>query len=144
VFAQVNDFHNWQAWSPWAKIDPAAKNSFEGPSSGKGAIFKWSGNKQVGEGTMTLVDSHPNDSIRIQLDFERPFKDTSVAEFTFTPTGNQTRVTWSMVGKRNFVTKAVCMFMNMDKIVGGEFEKGLTQINAVLASQHGAKTPAAQ
>src|SRR5580698_1329000 len=73
VFAQVNDFHKWQAWSPWAKLDPAAKNTYEGSSSGEGAIFKWSGNSQVGEGTMTLVESHPSDRIRIKLDFVRPF-----------------------------------------------------------------------
>src|SRR3954462_3002240 len=85
VFAQVNDFHNWEAWSPWAKLDPAARNSFEGPSAGAGAIFKWSGNDKVGEGTMTLTESHPNDLIRIKLDFVKPFEDTSTTEFTFKP-----------------------------------------------------------
>jgi hypothetical protein len=131
VFTQVNDFHNWQAWSPWAKLDPAAKNSFAGPPSGTGAVFKWSGNNQVGEGTMTLVESRPSDLIRIKLEFVRPFADTSTAEFTFQPAGNQTAVTWSMSGRANFVRKAFCLVMNMDKIVGGEFEKGLAQMKAV-------------
>jgi len=132
VFAQVNDFHHWEAWSPWAKLDPAAKNSFEGPSAGTGAIFKWSGNSQVGEGTMTMTESHPNDSIKITIDFARPMAGTNVAEFTFKPEGSQTVVTWSMTGRSNFVGKAFCLFVNMDKMVGGEFEKGLAQMKTVV------------
>ncbi len=125
VFAQVNDFHNWQAWSPWAKLDPAAKNTFEGPPSGPGAIFKWSGNDKVGEGSMTVTDGRPDEMILIKLDFVRPFAATNTAEFTFKPQGDQTVVTWNMFGRNNFISKAVCVFMNMDKMVGGEFEKGL-------------------
>src|SRR5579872_822449 len=112
VFAQVNDFHNWEAWSPWAKLDPAAKNTFEGPSAGPGAIFKWSGNDEVGEGSMTLIDSRPSDLITIKLQFVRPFEDTQTSEFTFVPDGDQTIVTWSIFGEKNFVSKAVCLFMN--------------------------------
>lgn len=128
VFAQVNDFHNWEAWSPWAKLDPNAKNSFEGPSSGVGAIFKWSGNDKVGEGKMTLTESKPNELIRIRLDFLKPFEDTSNVEFTFKPQGDQTVVTWAMTGHKNFVGKAFCLFMNMDKTLGGEFDKGLASM----------------
>jgi hypothetical protein len=91
--AQVNDFHNWEAWSPWAKLDPAAKNSFEGPSAGIGAIFKWSGNNEVGEGSMTITESRPSDLIKIKLDFTKPFEATNATEFTFKPEGNQTMVT---------------------------------------------------
>jgi hypothetical protein len=79
----VNDFHNWEAWSPWAKLDPAAKATFEGPSAGTGAIFKWAGNKEVGEGSMTITESRPSDLIRIKLEFLRPFEATNSAEFTF-------------------------------------------------------------
>src|SRR5262249_48543915 len=125
VFAQVNDFHKWDAWSPWAKLDPAAKNSFEGPEAGTGAVFKWAGNNEVGEGSMTITDSHPNDLIRIKLQFLKPFEDTSTAEFTFKPEGKQTVVTWSMYGGRNFIGKAICMVMDMEKMVGGKFEEGL-------------------
>lgn len=132
VFAQVNDFHNWEAWSPWAKLDPAAKNSFEGASAGTGAIFKWSGNNEVGEGSMTVTESRPSEFIRIKLDFVRPFEDTSTAEFTFKPEGDRTVVTWSMFGQRNFICKGVCLFMNMDKMLGGEFEKGLAQMKSVV------------
>jgi len=93
VFAQVNDFHKWQAWSPWARLDPAAKNTFEGASSGEGAIFQWAGNKEVGEGRMTLMESHPNELIRIKLEFLKPFQATNTAEFTFKPEGDQTIIT---------------------------------------------------
>ena len=131
VFAQVNDFHNWQAWSPWAKLDPAAKATFEGPSAGIGAIFRWAGNKDVGERSMTIIESRPSDLIRIKLEFLRPFEATNSAEFTFKPEGNRTAVTWSMEGKNNFIAKAVCLFMNMDKMVGGQFEQGLAQMKSV-------------
>lgn len=132
VFAQVNDFHNWEAWSPWAKRDPAAKAAFEGPSAGTGAIFKWAGNKEVGEGSMTITESRPSDLIRIKLEFLKPFQATNTAEFAFKAEGNQTSVRWSMAGKNNFIGKAVCLFMNMDKTVGGDFEKGLAQMKSVV------------
>jgi hypothetical protein len=132
VFAQVNDFHNWDAWSPWAKLDPAAKNTYEGAPAGTGAIFKWSGNKQVGEGQMTMTESRPSDLIRIKLEFLRPFKATNAAEFTFKPDGSGTLVTWSMSGNRNFMLKAFGLLMNMDKMIGGEFEKGLASMRAVV------------
>jgi hypothetical protein len=135
VFAQVNDFHKWQAWSPWAKRDPAAKNTFEGAEAGTGAIFKWAGNAEVGEGMMTLTESQPNELIKIRLDFSKPFENTCQAEFTFKPEGNQTLVTWSMTGQSNFVGKAICLFMNMDKMVGGDFEQGLKNLNEVLTGK---------
>ncbi|MGH8065598.1 MAG: SRPBCC family protein [Candidatus Entotheonellia bacterium] len=132
VFAQVNDFHNWEAWSPWAKRDPAAKATFEGPSAGTGAIFRWAGNEEVGAGSMTITESRPSDLIRIKLEFLKPFAATNTAEFTFKPEGNQTAVTWSMAGKNNFIAKAVCLFMNMDKTVGGDFEEGLARMQSVV------------
>jgi hypothetical protein len=132
VFAQVNDFHNWEAWSPWAKLDPAAKVIFEGPPAGKGAIFRWAGNKDVGEGSMTITDSRPSDLVRIKLEFLKPFEATNTAEFTFKPEGNRTAVTWSMEGKNNFIAKAVCLFMNMEKMVGGQFEEGLASMKSVV------------
>lgn len=132
VFAEVNNFHNWEAWSPWAKLDPNAKAEFAGPESGEGAKFSWSGNDKIGQGTQTIVESKPDERIRIRLDFEKPMKDTSEAEFTFKPQDDQTQVTWSMSGKKNFVGKAVCMFMNMDKMVGGEFENGLVNLKAIV------------
>jgi len=132
VFAQVNDFHKWEAWSPWAKLDPAATATFEGPTAGPGAIFRWAGNHEVGEGSMTITESRPTDLIRIKLEFLKPFAATNTVEFTFKPEANQTAVTWSMAGRNNFIAKAVCLFMNMDKMVGGNFEKGLAQMKSVV------------
>src|SRR5881409_4328433 len=103
VFAQVNDFHRWEAWSPWATLDPAMKQGYEGAPAGTGAIYTWTGNTQVGEGRMTLTESRPNELIRINLEFLKPFAATSTAEFTFRPEGNQTIVTWRMAGKNNFM-----------------------------------------
>src|SRR4051794_22338398 len=90
VFAQVNDFHNWEAWSPWAKLDSSMKQIYDGAPSGTGAIYSWLGNSKVGEGRMTLTESHPNDLVRIKLDFIKPFASTCTTEFTFKPEGNQT------------------------------------------------------
>jgi uncharacterized protein YndB with AHSA1/START domain len=130
VFAQVNDFHKWDGWSPWAKLDPAVVNTYEGPPAGAGAGFHWRGNKQVGEGHMTITESHPSDLIKIRLEFIRPFAATNSVEYTFKPEGSRTIVTWSMLGQRNFVLKAFGLFMNMDKMLGGEFEKGLANLKA--------------
>jgi len=132
VFAQVNDFHQWEPWSPWAKLDPAAKNTFEGPPAGVGAVFMWAGNDKVGEGRMTLTESHPNDLIRIKLDFIKPFASTCTTEFVFKPEGDHTTVAWTMSGHKNFISKAFCMFMNMDKMVGGDFERGLRQMKSAV------------
>jgi hypothetical protein len=131
VFAQVNDFHKWEAWSPWAKIDPAMKQTYEGASSGTGAIYTWTGNNQVGEGRMTIVESHPTDLIKIKLEFIKPWSAIDAANFAFKPQGNQTAVTWSLDGDNNFIGKAFGLFMNMDKMIGGDFEKGLAQMKSV-------------
>ena len=132
VFAQVNDFHHWEAWSPWAKLDPAMKQSYEGAPSGTGAIYAWAGNNQVGEGRMTIMESRPSDLIRVKLEFLKPFAATNTAEFTFIPEGDQTTVTWSMAGKNNFIAKAVHLFMDMDTMVGGQFEKGLARMKSAV------------
>ncbi|MBI2924099.1 MAG: SRPBCC family protein [Verrucomicrobia bacterium] len=132
VFDQVNDLHKWEAWSPWAKLDPAAKNTFEGPAAGTGAIFRWAGNNQVGEGSMTITESRPNELVRFRLDFLKPMAGSSDAEFTFKPEGNQTTVTWTMTGENNFIAKAICLFMSMDKMVGGQFETGLASIKSIV------------
>jgi hypothetical protein len=141
VFAEVNDFHRWEAWSPWAKLDPDAKSSFEGPEAGEGAKFSWDGNDKVGAGTQTIVESKPGERIHIRLAFERPMQDTSDVEFTFKPEGEQTLVTWSMWGEQNFMEKAFCMFMNMDKMVGGDFEKGLVSLKGIVEKAGEATSP---
>jgi hypothetical protein len=135
VFAQVNDLHTWEAWSPWAKIDPAMKQTYDGQPAGTGAIYSWNGNSQVGEGRMTITDSRPSELVRIKLEFMRPFAGTNDVEFTFKPEGNQTLVTWSMAGTKNFIVKAFGLFMSMDKMVGGMFEQGLAQMKAVVEAK---------
>jgi polyketide cyclase/dehydrase/lipid transport protein len=134
VFAQVNDFHKWEAWNPWGKIDPAMKQAYEGAPAGPGAIYTWAGNNEVGEGRMTITESRPNELIRVKLEFFKPFAATNTAEFTFKPEGNQTAVTWSMFGEKNFMAKAVHLFMNMDKMIGGQFDKGLAAMKSIVES----------
>ena len=135
VFAQVNDFRKWEAWSPWAKLDPACKNSFSGAASGTGAAFAWEGNKKVGAGRMTITESRADNLIRIKLEFLKPFKATNTAEFIFKAIGGQTEVTWSMSGKNNFMGKAFGLLMNCDKMIGGDFEKGLAAMKSVAESR---------
>lgn len=134
VFAQVNDLHKWEAWSPWAKLDPQMKQTYEGASAGVGAMTSWAGNDEVGEGRMTITESRPDQSIRIKLEFIKPFTATNTAEFDFKPEGAQTTVTWSMSGTNNFVSKAFGLFMNVEKMVGTDFEKGLANLKKVVES----------
>lgn len=131
VFAQVNDLHKMDAWSPWLEPDPSVKKTFEGPQSGEGAVFAWAGNNEVGEGRLTITESRPYELVRIRLDFIKPFATTNTAEFTFKPEGDQTIVTWSMFGKQQFLGKAISLFMDMDKMIGGNFEKGLANMKTI-------------
>jgi hypothetical protein len=135
VFVQVNDFHNWDGWSPWAKIDPAMKQTYEGASAGTGAIYTWSGNSKAGQGRMTITESVSSEVIRIKLEFMKPFKATNAAEFAFKTEGEKTIVTWSMSGSKNFVLKAFGLLMNMDKMIGGDFEKGLAQMRSIVETK---------
>ncbi|WP_197530273.1 SRPBCC family protein [Bythopirellula polymerisocia] len=132
VFAEVNDFHNWEAWSPWIELDPEAKNSFDGPDAGEGAVFRWDGNDDVGAGSMTITESKPNELVRIRLAFTRPFEDSSTTEFTLKPDGDETKVTWSMYGRNNFISKAFCLIMDMDKMIGDKYEEGLASLKQIV------------
>ncbi len=131
VFAQVNDFHKWDVWSPWAKLDPAMKQTYEGAPTGVGAIYSWVGNKDVGEGRMTITQSRPGELVGIKLEFLKPFAQVNNTEFALKPDGDKTAVTWSMAGTNNFMAKGFGLFMNLDKMVGGDFEKGLAQMQLV-------------
>lgn len=132
VFAQIDDLRRWQAWSPWAKRDPKAKVSFDGPASGKGAMFAWSGNNEVGEGRMTLTESQPGESVRIKTDFVKPFVGTSYSDFSLKPEGGATAVSWTISGQNDFIGKAICLFVSMDKVLGGEMEKGLASLKQLV------------
>jgi hypothetical protein len=131
VYSNVNDLHAFQVWSPWSKIDPHAKTSFEGPIAGPGASFAWAGNSEVGEGRMTITESRANELVLFRLDFKKPFAATNIAEFKFQPEGDHTKVTWSMSGNNNFIAKAIGLIIDCDKMVGGYFEKGLANLKTL-------------
>jgi hypothetical protein len=131
VFPQVNDLHKFQDWSPWAKLDPDVKNTYDGPPAGTGAVCKWTGNKKVGEGVMTITESRPNELIKMKLEFIKPFASTADVQFDFKPEGTGTAITWTMSGKKNFMSKAFCLFVSMDKMVGGDFERGLANLKTL-------------
>ena len=132
IFPHVNNFHNWNHWSPWAKLDPNATFEFTGAEQGVGARFSWNGNNQVGVGSNTIVKSIPNQLVQIDLVFEKPFASTATAEFTFDEEGKQTRVTWSMFGKKNFISKAMGLVMDCHKMVGDQFDEGLANLKTIV------------
>jgi len=132
VFDQVNDLHKWEAWSPWAKLDPKAKITFEGPPSGTGTIMTWAGNNEVGEGKMTLAESRPNELVKINVDIVKPMEGSSTTEFAFKPEGDQTAVTWSMSGHHNFIAKAMCLVMNGKKMMSDMMDKGLANMKSMV------------
>lgn len=134
VFVQVNNLANWNSWSPWAKLDPNAKYTFEGPISGVGAVLRWAGNNQVGEGAMTIMESRPNELVVFKLEFLKPFQGTNTVEFTFKPEGDQTVVSWTMFGKANFMSKAMGLFMNCEKMCGDQFEQGFANLKTVATA----------
>jgi hypothetical protein len=136
VFAQVNDFQNWRAWSPWETLDPALKRSYDGPSAGTGSQYAWVGNKKVGEGRMTILDSRAGELVRIKLEFLKPFAATNTAEFRFKPADGGTAVSWAMSGHNNLMSRAMCLFIDMDRMVGGQFEQGLSNIKKIV-ERHG-------
>src|SRR3984957_9152069 len=137
VVEQVNDLHKGEAWNPWGKLDPACKMTYEGPAAGTGASYTWAGNNKIGEGCMTITESRPNELIRFNLEFLRPFRANHTVEFTFKPDTNQMAVSWSMSGKKNFMFKAMGLFMNTDKMSGGDFERGLATLKAVAEAADG-------
>lgn len=135
VFAQINDFHAWEQWSPWAKIDPQAKNVFSGAPSGVGQVFAWAGNSDVGEGRMTVEQSQPPERVGIKIEFLKPMQATNTAVFVLTPDAQGVKVTWTMTGKNDFIGKAFCLVVDMDKMVGKDFEKGLASLKTVAEAE---------
>lgn len=132
VFALIQDFHRWDAWSPWAKLDPQMKTSYQGPEAGPGAVYEWSGNDQVGEGRMTLLATTPPAEARIRLEFIKPFASQAENTFRIAPAATGSTVTWTMTGNNDFVSKAFSLVMGgMDKAIGPDFEKGLAQMKSV-------------
>ncbi|ANH76546.1 polyketide cyclase / dehydrase and lipid transport family protein [Ralstonia insidiosa] len=137
VFALIDDFHHWTAWSPWEKLDPAMKRTYGGPTNGKGANYAWEGSSKVGAGRMEIVDTSLSNAparIQIQLDFLKPFEAHNTAEFTLKPAGDLTHVTWAMYGPSPFISKVMGLFFSMDAVIGKDFEAGLANLKSAAES----------
>lgn len=135
VFPQMNNLRKSVEWSPWTKLDPNMTTTYTGPEEGEGASYKWNGNDKVGEGSLTITESRPNELVRTRLEFVRPMEDKAMVDFTLHPEGEQTVVTWKMYGRQQFVQKAVCMFMNMDAMLGKDFEEGLQNLKTRVEAE---------
>ncbi|HYE34064.1 SRPBCC family protein [Methylocaldum sp.] len=134
IFAFINDLHRWGAWSPYEKKDPAMKRTYSDAPSGKGAVYEWEGNNDIGKGRMEITDTSPPSKITINLDFVKPFEAHNIVEFTIEPKGDATNVTWAMHGPASFISKVMQMFFSMDKMVGKDFEAGLANLK-ILAEK---------
>ncbi|MEY9777120.1 SRPBCC family protein [Arthrobacter sp. MW3 TE3886] len=135
IFPLVNSFREWTKWSPWESVDPDMERSYSGSESGVGAKYAWSGNRKAGSGTMEIVDTAEPRNIKIRLEFTKPFKAVNPTSFTFTPSGDGTQVTWTMTGENKGIGKVFALFMDMDKMVGADFEKGLASLAGAVAQR---------
>ena len=131
IFPLINNFHQWARWSPWEKRDPAMKRDYSGAESGKGAVYAWDGNKNVGSGRMEILEASAPSKVVIKLDFFKPFEAHNTAEFTMLPQGGATNVVWVMHGPAPFMSKVMQVFMSFDKMIGKDFETGLARIKSV-------------
>jgi hypothetical protein len=130
IFPMINDFDAWPVWSPWERLDPELKRMRSGAASGVGSVYAWEGNKKVGTGRMEILESSPPSYVAIKLDFLKPFEAHNIAEFTLEPAVDATNVTWAMHGPSPFMAKLFAVFMDMDKMIGRDFEKGLANMKA--------------
>lgn len=131
IFALLNDYHNWPSWSPYERLDPAMTRTYSGAASGKGSIYAWEGNSNIGKGRMEILESTTPSKLGIKLDFLKPFEAHNIADFTLAPRGDHTDVTWAMHGPLPYTAKVMHTFINMDKMVGGQFAEGLANLKAV-------------
>ena len=131
IFPLISDFHRWTAWSPYEKRDPAMKRTYSGAAQGKGAVYEWEGNSEVGQGRMEITDTSDPSRVTIKLDFMKPFEGPNVAEFALVPQGGTTNVTWSMEGPTPYLGKLIGVFMNMDTMIGKDFETGLANLKTI-------------
>jgi len=131
LFEQVNDHRKFAVWNPWMKLDPNVKTTYSGPATGVGAVSSWQGNSEVGAGSQTIIESKPGELVRERMDWKEPMEGTSTVDFTFKPEGGKTVMTWHMYGPNNYMGKVMCLFMSMDKMVGGQFEQGLANLKTL-------------
>lgn len=141
VFAQLNDFKRWQEWSPWEKMDPAMQRTYSSSTAGVGSVYAWNGNDKVGQGQMEILKSDAPKNLVIKLDFIKPFESHNIAEFTVTGTAQTTAVSWEMLGPNLFIGKVMGVFVDMDKMIGNDFESGLANLKKLAEQQ--AHTPIA-
>lgn len=134
IFPLINDFHRWEAWSPWEKIDPALKRTYGGNPSGKGAVYEWNGNKDIGRGRMEITESSPPSKVTLKLDFIKPFESHNMVDFTLAPHDDSTTVTQAMYGPSPYISKLMDLLFSMDKMVGQKYEEGLANLKT-LAEQ---------
>jgi uncharacterized protein YndB with AHSA1/START domain len=134
VFLLLNDFHEWAKWSPWEKLDPALKKTFTGAASGVGASYSWVGNSKAGEGNMTITESKPNEQLSLDLEFLKPFPAKNKTTFKLSPAAGGTEVHWIVEGEHNFSGKAFALLVNMDRLLGKDFEQGLANLNSAAQS----------
>lgn len=132
IYPYLNDFQQAMAWSPYEKKDPAMKRSFSGAVSGKGSIYEFEGNQEVGSGRLEILDSTPNSKVTLRLDMYKPFKGSNTIEYILEPGSEATDMTWSMRGEAPFISKVICLFMDMDKMVGKDFEAGLASLKSLV------------
>ncbi|SLK15694.1 SRPBCC family protein [Arthrobacter sp. P2b] len=135
IFPLVNSFHEWTAWSPWENVDPGMSRRYFGADAGVGAGYEWSGNRKAGSGTMEIVESVPAREVKVRLQFTKPFKALNPTSFAFTPAPGGTEVTWRMTGENKGAAKLFALFMNMDKLVGSDFERGLKSLASAVAAK---------
>ena len=132
IYPHLADFHRWTAWSPWEDLDPDLQRTYSGPDAGEGATYAWSGNRKAGVGGMRITEATGPTSVEIALEFVKPFKSTSTTSFHLVPDGSGTKVTWTMVGPMTLMTRVMGIFKSMDKMIGPDFEKGLTRLKTVV------------
>jgi Polyketide cyclase / dehydrase and lipid transport len=131
IFAAINDFHRWEAWSPWEKIDPAVKRAYSGTESGKGAVYAWEGNNDIGQGRMEIIDSIPSSKLLLKIEFIKPFAAINTVEFNLAQNGENTTITQAMYGPSPFISKLMGLFFSMDRMVGGKYEEGLATLKTI-------------
>jgi hypothetical protein len=141
IYPLVADLHKANDWSPWAEMDPGMKHTYAGPESGVGASHAWEGNDKVGVGSQTITEVKPDELVRVKLEFKKPMQGTNMVDFTLAPEGTGTKVGWKMYGPMPLISKVMCLFFNMDKMIGPDFEKGLGKLKT-LAEAEAAKAPA--
>lgn len=135
IFPLINDFHRWEQWSPWEKVDPALKRTYSGADSGVGAAYAWFGNKEIGQGRMEIIESTPPLRLLIKIDFLAPFEAHNTVEFTLTTQGDSTVLSHAMFGPSPYLAKLMGLFFSMDKMVGDKFEEGLGSLKAIAEAK---------